>query len=1189
MRALVIGAACLLTALSSSAEGQGRSTSDIVSGVVIGPDSVPIARAEVRVRTEDGRTQPTMTDLAGKYRVVVDRNGSFYEVAVRAFGYVPFVSVLAMPVKSGELRRDIRLSAIAVPLPPVRVVATDLRRERQSPAEQSARWSTFLSEQYPVDASDTREVATLTAGVLRVGPTGDLSIAGQSPSQNRATVDGASHDAGALPTEAVRSAGVVANTFDVARGQFSGGQLISTTIAGTNNWGGAFSVRSMEPTLALGARNALQAGRARTYRMSAGGGGPLRTDRLFVFGALDVVHTDAQRSGLASLNGVALDKAGVPADSVQKFMDVARNFGLVGSSNSVNLSPNQGLSSLGRVDVNIAEHQSATARVNWGSSVTEAQASPLLLPVGAATTRTNEAGALVQLTSSWQRWGNELRVQRSVNESRSERGVFLPGGSVRIVGTPDSLSGASVIGFGGLGAPAEQNGALVELSDDLVFSTEDDAHRLKAGVLAQQRSAIDYQVAGSPGEFSFNSLGDLASNRPSTFTRELSGSVTAPMVQRTFGAYVGDIWRPDSLVSVVFGLRLDGATYANRSMSSALQVNEWPGRANPRADVVLSPRVGFNIESAGNGRWTVNGGIGRFVGLVAPGSLAQAWSETGDGVSTLVCEGPATPVPDWPRFLADTAAIPRACEGGASTFALHAPNATLFSDSFAAPSTWRGSLGGSWRLAPHWGLWLDGLYVLGTRIASDVDANFAKNPMFALPGEGNRPVFASATAVDSSTGVIAPKASRLDATLGVVRVLGSEARSRTMTINAQIVGTLGRAVNLSLFYTYTRSRLYGTGTPTRESSFATTAGDPTTPEWTDSPLQPRHALQLMSSIRVNKQTTIAAIARVRSGQPFTPLVRGDVNGDGFENDRAFVFDPSRVNDSLLARTLTDLIEGPGSPFGECLRSQIGTIARAGSCTTSWVPSLDLRAQWIAVGDINSRRLVISLTASNVVAGLDYLAHGPDRMRGWGQYPTPDATLLTVRGFDTQRSAFLYQANPHFGQPLQGGVLWQPFRVVVQARVALGEDPAYQPMLHAVQLGLGMSDQKMRTTLATRVLNVPQTLLSIAMKDSGALSLTLPQRAQLEQGARALAPQIDVAVDSLAALLTLHGPMTALRMARIQENATRARNLVTSGLQLTKDTLTPEQWATLPRWLLATPEMTAITRVEGTMTVMDQFP
>ena len=40
---------------------------------------------------------------------------------------------------------------------------------------------------------------------------------------------------------------------------------------------------------------------------------------------------------------------------------------------------------------------------------------------------------------------------------------------------------------------------------------------------------------------------------------------------------------------------------------------------------------------------------------------------------------------------------------------------------------------------------------------------------------------------------------------------------------------------------------------------------------------------------------------VESGALFTPMIAGDVNGDGYLNDRAFVFDPARTADTALPR------------------------------------------------------------------------------------------------------------------------------------------------------------------------------------------------------------------------------------------------------------------------------------------------
>ncbi len=45
----------------------------------------------------------------------------------------------------------------------------------------------------------------------------------------------------------------------------------------------------------------------------------------------------------------------------------------------------------------------------------------------------------------------------------------------------------------------------------------------------------------------------------------------------------------------------------------------------------------------------------------------------------------------------------------------------------------------------------------------------------------------------------------------------------------------------------------------------------------------------------------------RSGTPYTPIVAGDINGDGYANDRAFVFDPAKTADSALAAGMQSLL------------------------------------------------------------------------------------------------------------------------------------------------------------------------------------------------------------------------------------------------------------------------------------------
>ena len=105
----------------------------------------------------------------------------------------------------------------------------------------------------PVDASDPALVASLAPGVILLGGSdstaNSFSIAGQRPDQNQITLDGLSFGSGSVPAEAVRSTRVITNTYDVARGQFTGGQVASTTRSGTNVLQGSVGYVMNQPDL----------------------------------------------------------------------------------------------------------------------------------------------------------------------------------------------------------------------------------------------------------------------------------------------------------------------------------------------------------------------------------------------------------------------------------------------------------------------------------------------------------------------------------------------------------------------------------------------------------------------------------------------------------------------------------------------------------------------------------------------------------------------------------------------------------------------------------------------------------------------------------------------------------------------------------------------------------------------------
>jgi hypothetical protein len=312
---------------------------------------------------------------------------------------------------------------------------------------------------------------------------------------------------------------------------------------------------------------------------------------------------------------------------------------------------------------------------------------------------------------------------------------------------------------------------------------------------------------------------------------------------------------------------------------------------------------------------------------------------------------------------------------------------------------------------------------------------------------------------------------------------------------------------------------------------------------------------------------ITAIGRLTSGGFFTPLVGGDINGDGLRNDRPFVFNPATAPDTALANGMSRLLATAPQRAKECLQAQMNSIATRNSCSVPWSPSFDLQANIKPNSFGLQRKLTISLVGINTLAGIDQLLHGTHNLHGWGQPVFPDRTLLYVRGFDAANKRFNYQVNEHFGAQVGSRNAFRvPFQLAVQARLALGVDPARQQM-NAVFGGRGnrASPEEFRARLSRAVPNPFRQILE--MNDSLKLELTDEQKSKLTLLGDSLQVKADTLVGSLAQTLGGSDARTAdpmqlgLKMrGKIQEGRTLAQKAIKDA----ESVLTPEQWAKVPK-------------------------
>ncbi len=409
----------------------------------------------------------------------------------------------------------------------------------------------------------------------------------------------------------------------------------------------------------------------------------------------------------------------------------------------------------------------------------------------------------------------------------------------------------------------------------------------------------------------------------------------------------------------------------------------------------------------------------------------------------------------------------------------------------------------------------------------------------------------------------------------MVSQIQSNLRSDTKQITFGLNGVTTRGILLNASYTLTSSfdqsqgfsqgAVQGFG-----GSSGSTAGNPNISEWARNDNARRHAILASATYPIKPVFELTAIARATSGSYFAPLVGGDINGDGRNNDRAFVFDPSNpaiTSDTALVNGMTRLLANTSPRARECLVTQMNKVAARSSCSSPWSPALDLQANIRPSSFGLDRRLTISVIALNTLTGLDQLLHGSNNLHGWGQPSFPDRTLLYVRGFDPAANTYKYQVNEHFGVTNGSRNAFRvPFQIAIQGRLTLGTDPARQQFNNVIGRGAGgRANPEALKARMTRL--VPNAFLDIiAINDSAKLELTPEQIAKLQAGGDAFKVKADSLIDRAANILgdsKVKNPDPMTIFAKLQPSMTEGRKLATQAINDAKAILTPSQWAKVP--------------------------
>jgi hypothetical protein len=1208
----------LLLLVPHVAAGQVGATTDIITGSVRNAENLPVANARIEVTSvETGVTRVRTTNEKGQYTLLFPDGGGMYHVTARAIGLQPATVSLIRLSDEDRLVANFRLSPTV--LSTVTVSARQTPRSNDNQPTPGSTERALTGEQLlrlPIDASDVNAIAALSPGVVGLSGTDStaagFSVAGQRADQNLVTLDGLSFG-GSVPAEAVRSTRVITSTYDIARGRFTGGQVASTTRGGTNDVSGAlaYALRDPELEFATGDNSTSYSGAYTQHQVSGGVGGPIARDGTFWFAGFQLRRRLDALQSLMGAGTQTLEALNVQPDSAARFLSLLTRYGLPLRNALVpDDRVNDNATGILRVDQQISEAHSLSVRANMSGTMLDGfRSSAQSVPTHAGEQKESGVGGLVSLSSVVGQFLNEFKGSYSLDTRGANPYLRLPEGRV-LVGSTLSNGQVAISGldFGGNSALPNDNASnQLEVTDELSWLSGGGKHRWKLGGLLDRSGFRTTAGSNRSGNFQFLSLADFDANRPSQFSRSFAPA------QRSGGAvsaaiYVGDIWRPNRAFQLTYGLRGEGSAIDGQPAYNP-DINAKFDQRTDRipADVRVSPRIGFTLTlglSPDTGRragrpggamgglagllggavpnaptpqvpqpWIVRGGIGEFRGRAPTQLFSSAIDATGmpGGETQLVCVGSAVPTPDWSAYLRDFSTIPMTCADGSGPgvpLSRTRPNVTTFAPDFATPRSVRGSLGLSKRFRQRYNASVDASYSLGTSLYGVTDLNLSETPRFRLAREGNRPVFVPAATIIPRTGVTTLAASRIHPEYGYVLRVASPLASHTTQVTTSLNGNSFRQLIWNLSYTFTRS--------TDQSSFSggsaqggfaspTTAGDPNILLATTSDLERRHGLNGSLTWLARPWLDITGVLRVQSGQPYTPRVGGDINGDGSRNDRAFVFDPATAVDSAVSNGMQRLLAAAPGSARDCLRAQMGRIADRNSCRTPWYTSLDLQLNLRPrLGPTIGRRLQLQVGLVNPLAGLDQLLHGADHLRGWGQPTFADNTLLYVRGFDPSANAFRYVVNERFGSnALSRSALRNPFQVSLTARLQVGVDRQRQLLEGMLNAGANRRPGLDVRTLARRL--APDPIRPILdLRET--LKLTSPQVEALKAIGDSLSDRTAAVTKRLEAQMQKEakggGDLQTL-FPKLQPLLQEARNNYVEATKSIQRTLTAEQWAEVP--------------------------
>jgi outer membrane receptor protein involved in Fe transport len=987
-------------------------TTAAINGKVVDQNGEPLPAATiVAVHQPSGTVYGITTRDNGNYNLLGMRVGGPYKVTVSYIGYKTETRDSIWLNLGQSLTLNFRLTATSVQLNEVSVTAN---RNVVISSDRTGASQRVSAEQIQQIPTISRSLTDLTKLSPLFSATG-YSAAGKSGRYNNIQLNGTQFNdlfglgegapgsgegANAISLDEIQEFQIVIAPFDVRYGGFTGGGINAITRSGTNTFEGSVYGYGRNQGFAGVSPDAKQTKLANfnNYQEGIRLGGPIIKDKLFFFVSGELVQYNYPWQNI-SLTPQGNDSAASYANQMKNILINKYGFD-PGSDQSFNASNPNG-KFFSRFDWNINEQNKLTFTYSYLNAESDNDYNStrngnnsLSFDSYLYLYHNRTSNGVLQLNSQiGNSMTNELTLgYTTILDDRGPYGTAYPliqvmQNNFTMYAGPDRYSSANSL-----------NQANVELTDNFTYSTGD--HLFTFGTHNEFFSFKNLFIRAFYGYYTFSSLADLEAGTNYTYDRSYSRTSdpyqAAAFSADQYGVYAQDEWSGIQNLKITLGIRFDLPTFPTAIANNDSVSYYFPGYSTtdrPKANVLISPRLGFNYDVNGDRVTQIRGGIGVF-----SGRIPYVWmSNNYGGTGTYYAETTGKPTVAFNSSFLDPYNQPTAAELGlpvklTSEIDLVSPNLKM-------PQVLRFDAAVD-RVLPY--NFIGTLEFLYSKDINDMSYKLVnlKPQIGTNTYEADRPVFGG---TNNGNG-------------NFTNILYLENTTEGYQYNfvAQIQRNIAAGLSLNASYTYGRSLDVNSVESSQANSqmaYNPVAGNPNDPPLETSDYEVRN--RIGASVTYTEEflkdapTSISLFYNGQSGRPYSLTVYGDVNGDGYNQNDLFYI-PKNDADIELG-TISNNQYVPNQQMytdldnfianNSYLSSHRGQIFERNAATTPWNNSLDMRI--VQTIPTEGHQFEISLDILNILNLIN---------NSWGYYydlTNPTYTIVSLVGKDPANGRNVY--------------------------------------------------------------------------------------------------------------------------------------------------------------------------------------